>query len=437
MMTWTRQLLACSLIGIFCTFALRGQDDDIRRDATVRVVQQVMPSVADILTKSTVPVQDPFEFAQRRFFGQREFDEYISAGSGVVIDEDGYLLTNEHVIHGANQIAVRFGAQTNEYEATVVGSDPKIDIALLKLKGRPGEKFHAIKFAREDDLLLGETVLALGNALGLGGSVTRGILSSKSRMALRAGEQPDYRNWLQTDAPINPGNSGGPLIDLRGELIGVNVSEATQAQGIGFAIPIRMVEDALSDDFPSEFVRSFWFGARVKVGSYPLVITSVQTESPAGHAGLKIGDEVMQVNGKVPKNFINFGELLASNAPAEFPITIRRGDNISDVDVRLVPESEVFNAKMVRDKLGLTLENGPSGFIITDVEAKSPAAAAGLQPQMIVRAIDLRVPESITGVAKALYVKKKGDPVLLDLALVGQVGGIRVVQPARIEVAAR
>src|SRR5579862_3154344 len=327
-----RQLLLLGVIGLCGTFTGFSQEDDIRRDATVKVVEEVMPCVADILTKSIVPVRNPFERMQRQIWGGRQFDEYISAGSGVVIDEDGYLLTNEHMIHGAEQIAVRFGTGTNEYEATVLASDPKIDVALLQLKGKPGETFHAIKFAPEDDLLLGETVLALGNPLGLGGTVTRGILSSKSRATLREGEQTPYRNLLQIDAPINHGNSGGPLVDLKGELIGINAQVVNQdvngepVQGIGFAIPIRLVEEALSD-IPTEFVKSYWFGARVKVGTYPLVIASVQAESPADRAGLKVGDIVLQVNGKVPRNFIKFGALLASNAPAVTPLTIRRGEN--------------------------------------------------------------------------------------------------------------
>src|SRR5262249_56379402 len=143
------------------------------------------------------------------------------------------------------------------------------------------------------------------------------------------------------DAPRNPGNSGGPLVNLRGELIGINVKVLTETatgqpvQGIGFAIPIRLVEEALSEIFPTEYVKSYWFGARVKVGSYPLVITSVQPESPAGRAGLKVGDTVMQVNGKVPKNFIDFGDLLASDAASEIPITIRRDGNLTDFKVRL------------------------------------------------------------------------------------------------------
>jgi S1-C subfamily serine protease len=438
-----QKILLLLLVCIGSSLAVRAQEADIRRDATVAAIEQVMPSVVNIATKGTQAVQDPFERFRRQMWGQQPYDEYMSYGSGVVIDENGYLLTNEHVIHGANQILVRFGTGTNDYEATIVKSDPKTDVALLKLKARPGEKFHAIKLAKEDDLLLGETVLALGNPLNLGGSVSRGILSSKSRTVPRQGEQLTDRNLLQTDAAINPGNSGGPLVDLRGELIGINAEVAEtpngqQAQGIGFAIPIRLVEEALSEIFPTEFVKSYWFGARVKVGSYPLVITSVQPESPAGRAGLKEGDIVMQVNGKVPKTFIDFGDLLASNAPSEIPITYRRGDAVNDTTLRLVPESSIFNAAMIRQKLGLVVEKTPDGFVITKVDPDSPASAGGLTPQTLIWAVDRQTPpDDVTGFAKLLYAKKTATPVLLHILTIERAEGFNVLRRNVVELTPR
>jgi serine protease Do len=430
--------LACIALG------MQAEEADVRRDATVNAVEQVMPTVVNIATRGKTQVRNPIERFQRQMAGQRLFREFVSQGSGVVIDENGYLLTNEHVIEDADEIQARFGTGTNVYQATVISSDEKTDVALLKLVGKPGEKFRAIKLAREDDLLLGETVLALGNPVGLGGSVTRGILSSKSRIAPQEGAALDIPNYLQTDAPINPGNSGGPLVNLRGELIGINVKVLTQTdtgepvQGIGFAIPIRLVEDALYEIVPTEFVKTFWFGARVKVGSYPLAITSVQPESPAGKAGIKVGDIVMQVNGKVPKTFIDFGDLLASNATAEIPITIRRGENVSDFHVRMVPAQTVFNAKMVRDKLGLTLQQSSNGFVITDVEPDSPAGTAGLQPRMIVQAIDMQTPpDDVTGIAKLLFAKKKGEPVSIDLVVLEQNGAFTMVRRGRVELVPR
>jgi S1-C subfamily serine protease len=427
--------------------------DDIRRDATVQAVEQVMPSVVNIATRSIVRVRDPFEEMYRRFYGQQTTQELRSLGSGVVIDEAGYLLTNDHVVRRADQIGVKFNTGTNVYEATVVASDPKRDIALLKLVAPPGEKFHAIKLAREDDLLLGETVLALGNPFGLGGSVTRGILSSKTRIMPKEGAQLQIQNWLQTDAPINPGNSGGPLVNLRGELIGINVAvlneyEGQPAQGIGFAIPIRLVEEALSEILPTEYVKSYWFGARVKVGTTPLVIANVQPESPAGRSGLKPGDTILSVSGKRPKSFIDFSELIATNA-SSVSVTVQRGTNQLNLPVQLVPEKSIFNSDMVREKLGLSLDeltpevagrygvNTSDAFVITNVQEKSPAAAVGLQSGMLVTAIDGQAPTDVTSLAKQLYAKKKDDRVRLDIAMLQRAGNFNVLRQGAVELAVR
>jgi S1-C subfamily serine protease len=335
-----------------------------------------------------------------------------------------------------------------------VASDPKSDVALLKLDAPPDEKFKAIQFAHEDDLLLGETVLALGNPFGLGGSVTRGILSSKSRVLPKEDEPLDIPNWLQTDAPINMGNSGGPLVNLRGELIGINVAVLNEvmgqrAQGIGFAIPIRRVLEALADIFPTEYVKSYWFGARVKVGTTPLVITSVQAQSPAGKAGLKAGDDILEVNGKAPKSFIDFAELLAAGAASEVKLSLKRGTGQKEIAVKLVPEKSVFNAGMIRDRLGLNLEEltpqvaarygvgAGDGFLVTGVEENSQAATAGLQRGMLVIGIDGRLPTDVSAAAKLLYPKKKGDRVQLDLAMPQRMGGFNVLRQGSVELPAR
>ncbi len=429
--------------------SLTAAESDIRRDATVEAVEQVMPCVVNIATETIVPVRDPFEEFFQQFWSpyhrRQPQNSYYSLGSGVVIDEAGYLLTNDHVVRRADKIQVKFCTGTNVYDAAVVASDPKSDVALLKLKAAPNEKFQAIKFARDDDLLLGETVLALGNPFGLGGSVTRGILSSKSRSAPKAGETLDYPNWLQTDAPINPGNSGGPLVNLRGELIGINVGivrdvQGLPAQGIGFAIPTKLVIGSLSDIIPGEYVKSYWFGARVKVGTSPLVVTTVQPDSPAGKAGLKSGDTILEVNGKAPKSFIDFADLLATNARAEVTLTIQRASGRSNIPMRLVPEKTVFNADLIRDKLGLGL--GPmtaeakaiyggyvtDGWVITEVQKDSPADAAGLQTGLVVTAFDAHPPTNLTDLAKQLYAKKKGDRVQLELTVRQRLGRMNVLQ---------
>lgn len=434
-------------------------ETDVRRDATVTAVERVMPSVVNIATETIIHIRDPFEDVFRQFWdpyhrGQPPNSQY-SLGSGVMIDEAGYLLTNDHVVRRADKIAVKFCTGTNLYSATVVASDPKSDVALLKLNAPPGEKFKAIQLAREDDLLLGETVLAMGNPFGLGGSVSRGILSSKSRIVAKEGEPLDIPNWLQTDAPINLGNSGGPLVNLRGELIGINVAVLNEvagqrAQGIGFAIPIRRVLEALSDIFPTEFVKTYWFGARVKVGTTPLVITSVQAQSPAGKAGLEVGDAILQVNGKPPKSFIEFTDLLAAGAGSDVTLAIRRGTARKDIAVRLVAEKTVFNAGMIRDKLGLNLEEltpqmaarfgmgASDAFLITGVQGdNSPAAEAGLQRNILVTAIDGQLPADLCAAARLVYAKKKGDRLQLEIAVPQRMGNFNVLRQVVVELAVR
>jgi serine protease Do len=440
-------LIPALAIGAVGGWMASAAESDIRRDAIVEAVEQVMPSVVNIATETVVAVQDPFEAMFRRFYGQQSSDTFTSLGSGVVIDETGYLLTNDHVVRRADKIAVKFNTGTNVYEASVVASDPKRDVALLKIKSTRGEKFRAIRLAREDDLLLGETVLAMGNPFGLGGTVTRGILSSKSRVTPEEGSALQIPNWLQTDAPINPGNSGGPLVNLKGELIGINVAvfnrtqEGEPVQGIGFAIPIRLVEEALGDILPTEYVKAYWFGARVKVGSYPLVITSVQADSPADRAGLKIGDTVLEVHGKVPKNFIDFGDLLASKPAGEIPMTIRRGGDTTYSKLSLVPISSVFNANMVQRTLGLKLEPlrrpNLTGFVITEVEKDSPAGLAGLQSGMVIAAIDGQVLQDITDVAKLVHEKKKGEAVQLNVVLIQRTAAGNYVRRGSVELTPR
>ena len=435
--------------GFFCgvataQFSTPGSEGgfDIRRDATVAAVEQVMPCVVNIATKNVVPVRDPFEEFYLPFFRRQSAENPYSLGSGVMIDEAGYLLTNDHVVRRADKIAVKFASSLEIYEATVVASDPKSDVALLKLNARPGEKFHAIKLAHEDDLLLGETVLALGNPFGLGGSVTRGILSSKSRSRPKENAKLDVWNWLQTDAPINLGNSGGPLVNLRGELIGLNVAvvnevEGQPAQGIGFAIPIKQVLAGLSDILV-ETVRSFWFGARVQAGSSPLVVTLVQPESPAERAGLKMGDAILQLNGKAPKNIIDLADALATQAEKENRLTVQRGLERRELTVQLVPEKNVFNAEMIRRKLGLNLVRVPEGFTISAVETNSPAGTAGLLNGMLVKQVDDQLPPpDLTALAKLIYAKKNGEPVRLDVAAWQQSGAFNVLRQGSVELSPR
>jgi S1-C subfamily serine protease len=368
---------------------------DIRRDAVVQAAEKVMPCVVNVATESVVESHDPFEELMRRFYGSR----HSALGSGVIISEDGYLLTNFHVVNRATRIQVKLSdaAGGGVYDVQhVYVVTRKQDVALLKIVGKKGQKFKAVQFARNDDLLLGETVLALGNPFGLGESVSRGILSSKSRAPARENEDLSMENWLQTDALINPGNSGGPLIDLRGELIGINVAILEGAQGIGFAIPVKEVREALVEMFNPE-TASRWFGARVGVDT-PLVVQSVESNSPAGQAGLETGDTILRINGKAPGGFMEFNRLLREEPKLDFVLTVERGGERRDLSVPVLPFAELFRQRLGVDLQGLTPElvdqlglgrlgGTESGLFVARVEKGGPADEALVSKYCVINGI--------------------------------------------------
>jgi serine protease Do len=374
---------------------------DIRRDAVVQVVEDVMPSVVNVATESIVESRDIYDELWRRFYGYPARSEVRSSlGSGVIISDDGYLLTNLHVVKRANRIQVKLsdgaGGGVYDVEKEYVGT-PTIDVALLKIKAKkPGEKFKAIKFAQDDDLLLGETVVALGNPFGLGESVSKGILSSKRRAAPKQNEELRMENWLQTDASINPGNSGGPLVDLRGNLIGINVAIYQGAQGIGFAIPVTEVREALADVFNPETAKR-WFGGHVSA-TPPLVVKKIDSASPAEEAGLKIGDDILSVNGKPAGDYIEFNRTLRESPKMTIDLSVARDAEVRDIHVRMLPFEELFRQRLgadlqeltgkLVDQLGLGEFGGvESGLLVSRVEKGGPAEKASLQEYFLVNKI--------------------------------------------------
>jgi S1-C subfamily serine protease len=404
---------------------------DIRRDATVAAVERVMPAVVNIATETLVEISDPREDLFREFFNpyyrRRAPNTQHSLGSGVIIDEEGFVLTNYHVVSRASRITVKL-MDGREFEAERVNFSSLTDVALLRIRATNYVKFAAVKFAADDDLLLGETVLALGNPFGLGASVSKGILSSKSRRPAVENERLDVRDWLQTDAAINPGNSGGPLVNLRGELIGINVAIFREGQGIGFAIPVKRVSAAISEIYSPEGLESLWFGARVRPGTTPLQVVSVQVDSPAGKAGLRAGDRILQVNGKAAGGFMEFiGELRSLKDQQDVALTIERGTERRRVTVRMVPEKQFFNAELIRKRLGLSLQEltpelaqsfgfaRVEGLLVAGVDAGSMAESAEIRRGMVISRIDGEPSTSVLATAKRLYSRAKGEKMQLDV----------------------
>ncbi len=285
-----------------------------------RLAVMVSPAVVNIRTVKTIkgggPVfrqfqrdpwgkEGPFKDFFERFFGdetQREFKQ-PSLGSGFIIDEEGFVVTNNHVIENADQIKVKLKDES-EFDATIVGRDPNTDIALLKIESN--KKFATVKLGDSDALQVGQWVVAIGSPFGLEQTVTAGIVSAKGRVI---GSGP-YDDFIQTDASINPGNSGGPLLNMQGEVVGINTAIVATGQGIGFAIPINLARDiivALKDE--GEVTRG-WLGVAIQdlspeMAEYYSIeekkgvfVADVFEGDPADKAGIQPKDIILTVNGE-------------------------------------------------------------------------------------------------------------------------------------------
>lgn len=429
---------------------------DIRRDATVAAIERVIPSVVNIRTAQLVRRNDPYEEMMRRFYGLNDDSEASEVGSGVIVDavgESGYILTNVHVLERANRVQVQL-SDGREYEATPLLGTSLKDLALLRIVQRPGDKpFKPITLAKDDDLLLGETVIAVGNPFGLGSSVSRGILSSKNRRPEPAAgdKQLNYQDWLQTDADINPGNSGGALINIRGELIGINaaVYSTGQAKGTGFAIPIKQVSSALSDFFTLEWSAKLWLGARFRGAPYPLTVREVQSGSPADKAGLQVDQEILEVNGKPVSSLAALNQQIAASLNRQVALTVLDKGTRQVLTVTLVALADL-NRQLFHRRLGLTtaalLETQASqmklgneeGVLVEEVEKGSPADKAQLQPGMVITEVDGVKIKDLVNVSNALNNKKSGEAVQLLVKVVNRYSnGLARVMTGQVDVLVR
>lgn len=296
--------------------AFQISDDELQaRRSLPDIIEEVMPSVVGITTERTIRQRAPSSFFDDPFFrgfggpSHRQPQERVQQGigSGVIVDESGIIITNNHVIDGADVIRIGL-SDGRELNAEVEGTDPESDLAVLRIIEAPDD-LRALAFGDSDALRLGESVIAIGNPFGLSGTVTMGIISAKGRAGVGI---LDYENFIQTDAAINPGNSGGALIDLKGELIGINTAIMTRSggyQGVGFAIPSNMAEMVMRGLLDDGQVQRGWLGVviqqltpelaealNLEEGIEGVVISDVQPGSPAEEAGLKRGDVVTHID---------------------------------------------------------------------------------------------------------------------------------------------
>lgn len=282
----------------------------------------------------------PFLQGQPRDFKQR------SLGSGFIIDTDGYIVTNNHVVDGADEITVRL-ANEKEYDAEVVGRDPNTDLALIRIKD--ADDLVPLKMGDSDNLKIGNWVVAIGSPFGLEQTVTAGIVSAKGRII---GSGP-YDDFIQTDASINPGNSGGPLLNLKGEVVGINTAIIAQGQGIGFAIPVNMAKEIVAQLKESGSVTRGWIGVGIqdlndelreyyKLGDREGVLVSQVFEGdPAAEAGIKPQDVIIAVDGKPVKTSRDLSRTIATVPVGnEVEITVLRDGHEKDIDVEVAKRKD-------------------------------------------------------------------------------------------------
>ncbi len=366
-----------------------------RRDQVVDVYDRIKPAVVNLHSERTVAGQeDPFN--RQPVQPQR----VNGMGTGIVLDGRGYILTNFHVVDDVNSLRVRLHDGTG-YTARVVSTDKEGDLALIKIE--PAKALPVIGFGTSSDLMVGESVIAIGNAFGYEHSVTDGRVSFKGRdVALN--KDISYKSLIQTSAPINPGNSGGPLLNIYGELVGVNVAIRAGAQNIGFALPADQVIPRAADLIGVRRRSSIRHGLVLRdqstrestesAAKRSLSVEQIEANSPAATAGFKVGDVIEQVDDIAVLTSIDFERgLIEKPAGAKIPVKVKRGGTATDLELVLQPgvKAPVGAADAVWKKLGVKVapvgaetvaKANPQlrgGLQVVDVAAGGVAATAGIQ----------------------------------------------------------
>ncbi|OPX35730.1 hypothetical protein B1H10_00585 [candidate division KSB1 bacterium 4484_188] len=424
-------------------------------NAFASIAEKVRPSVVTIFTETTIkskgiqmqPFGDMFgdEFF-RQFFGippggqPREYKQH-GLGSGVIVSPDGIIITNNHVVAKADDIKVRLIDGT-EYKAKVKGKDKRTDLAILKIDAK---NLPAIKIGDSDKLRVGAWVLAIGSPLSpeLAHTVTSGIVSAKGRSGIGLGDVDE--DYIQTDAAINPGNSGGALVNIHGELVGINAAIATRNggfMGIGFAIPSNLAHKVMTDILEKGRVLRGWLGVYIQdineniakgLGlekPQGVLISSVQEDSPAEKAGLKTEDVVLAIDGRKVRNSSELRARVAAAGPGKkVTLKILRDGKEKEIKVTLgeYPEEQATAAveSKAAEKIGIKVSNitpnlvqkfdlkvRKNGVVITNIKQGSVAVQSGLRPGDVILKINRKQVKNVSDYNKVLEKVKPGDTIL-------------------------
>lgn len=410
----------------------------------VELAKILKPSVVNIGTAKTVKPQQKFQRPFGTPFGNDPFQEFFdrffddmhprglkqrSLGSGFII-EGGYILTNNHVVAGADEIKVKL-ADNREFKAEIKGVDEGLDLALLKIDAK--EALPTAKLGDSDAIQVGEWVMAIGNPFGLAETVTAGIVSAKGRVI---GSGP-YDDYIQTDASINPGNSGGPLFNAHGEVIGINTAIVAGGQGIGFAIPINMAKSIITQLKEKGKVTRGWLGVTIQPVTLDLaksfglssekgaLVSGIIPESPAEKGGLKAGDIILEFDGKKIQEMSELPRLVAATTVGKkVTVTIMRDGKEKKVTVVIeLLKNGVGDepGEAIQDKLGLTVRElnkelagrfqlkETTGVVVTELKTDGVAQEAGIAEGDIIKEIDGRKIATLKDYEKGVAAHKKGQ----------------------------
>lgn len=429
------------------------------------LVKEALPAVVNISVEQRVRLSrgrqgqqpfggfggDPDEFFER-FFGQRMPREYKNKGigTGFVISKDGYVLTNNHVVENADSIKVKFqDGAGEELSAKIVGTDPRTDVALIKIEAK--REFAVLPLGDSEALQVGEWVVAIGNPFGLAHSVSTGIVSAKDRRDIEPGGRAGLYDFIQTDASINPGNSGGPLINLRGEVVGINAAVNAAGQGLGFAIPINLVKSEIMDLKDKGRVSRSWLGVKIQAmtaalaKSYGLerpqgaIVNEVVERGPAEKAGVQAGDVVLEFDGKPIRDHSDL-PLLAAQAGVNRTVTVvvLRDGKKRDIKVQLgeVPSGDEValgggmqpgedDAEKGSGTLGLKISDmtqelrerfnvkEKQGVVVVDLDPAGPAYEAGLRPGDVIAKLNQQTVTTAKELSRTFRALKSGEVMRL------------------------
>lgn len=370
-----------------------------RRTPVVRVYERTHKAVVNVSGERTISRRAWPDFDQFDLWGPRFQQQVPVLGSGFVVHEDGFIVTNAHVVEGVRRIKVVF-SDGREFQAQVVSADTSRDLAVLAVK--TDEKLPFVEFGRSNDLMIGETVIAIGNPYGYSNTVTSGVVSAAGR-DIQVTEDYWLRGLIQTDAPINPGNSGGPLLNVLGELIGITTAIRPDAQNIGFAIPVDTLVDNLSDMLMPEKLRRVRLGLTMgrmqRQGQFAgLTVDSVSQGSPADEKGLAPGDLILEVDGHKLHSVIDFHvRIMHKNVGEPIRVTYVRPQEARTtsrvVELALLPRPLPDGRLLARDFFQMDISELTTAvarrfdfqsaypvLIVTDVQPQGVAGQIGIKP---------------------------------------------------------